>query len=495
MRLDDVPRAPTYFLAKKDESLLFVLEDICEGSAHSRVEVQPSDFINLLNLHTGKPLPALGREEPITVNGAPMSSQLKLNLDNQTGELVLTLHTELPFQDGQAPLYVVSGKAGWVYGAGHFWPLAQLLPGPLRMVYQGPVRVPRAAVPRFLQTELPLLSQHMTVVSDVTLDLFTIEPGTPKFRLAVKGSPASLAAVLYAEYGEVTLVAGKQDAAGHFSHPDPDDLLRFHVRHPVAEAHALARLAGIGLKGATGDQLAPLVGCREVLNFLGRDLPALRRAGWKIDLEGKLSALLETTDFVTPVVHVNDRAGGNWFDVSFDFDDGQGGSLSPGRRAARAAQGRVLPGAQRAHHPARLRRHPVHERCVHRLRGRGGQPGRQLPAGRHLFLLREVLPGCPGRGGRGGRPQLDPGRAPAESRNQRARLPVAGAARHHPAQPTSARACSGCATLSTTGSRASWPTKWAWAKPCKPCSGSAAARARRGPGQARPDGLPDQPRG
>ena len=329
LRLDEVPRDHTYFLAKKDESLLFVLEDICEGPARSRTEVQPADFINLLNLHTGKPLLAVGRSEPITVNGAPMSSQLKLELDAQTGELVLTLHTELPFQDGQPPLYVVSGKAGWIYGAGHFWPLAQLLPPPLRMVYQGPVRVPRAAVPRFLQTELPMLAQHLTVVSDVSLDLFTIEPGAPRFRLAVKGSPASLAAILYAEYGDISLVAAKQDAAGHFAHPDPDDLLRFHVRHPAAEARALARLAASGLKGSVGDQLSPLVGCREVLNFLGRDLPALRRAGWKIDLEGKVSTLLETTDFVTPVVHVQDSTGGNWFDVSFDFDDGQGGSLSP----------------------------------------------------------------------------------------------------------------------------------------------------------------------
>ncbi len=329
VRLDDVPRDPLYFLAKKDESILFVLEDICEGPARSRSDVQPADFINLLNLHTGKPLLALGREEPITVNGAPMSSQLKLELDAHSGELILQLHTELPFQDGQAPLYVVAGKAGWVYAAGHFWPLAQLLPPPLRMVYQGPVRVPRAAVPRFLQSELPLLAQHMAVATDVSIDLFSIEPGTPRFRLAVKGSPASLVAVLYAEYGDVILVAGKQDAAGHFSHPDPDDLLRFHVRHPAAEAQALARLSEIGLKGAVGDQLSSLVGCREVLNFLGRDLPALRRAGWKVELEGKLGALMETTDFVTPVVHVQDNAGSNWFDVSFDYDDGQGGSLSP----------------------------------------------------------------------------------------------------------------------------------------------------------------------
>ncbi len=327
--LDSVPRDTTYFLAKKDEALLFVLEDIAEGPVRSRAEVQPADFINLLNLHTSKPLLAVGREEPVTVNGAPMASQLKLDLDHQSGELILALNTELPFQDGRVPLYVVAGKAGWVYAAGHFWPLSHLLPPPLRMVYQGPVRIPRPAVPRFLQTELPLLGQHLTVVTEVSLDLFTIEPGTPRFRLAIKGSPASLAAVLYAEYGEVSLVAAKQDAAGHFAHPDPEDLLRFNVRHPVAEAHALGRLAALGFKGAVGDQLSPLVGCREVLNFLGRDLPALRRAGWKIDLEGKVSALLETTDFVTPVVHVQDTAGGNWFDVSFDFDDGQGGSLSP----------------------------------------------------------------------------------------------------------------------------------------------------------------------
>lgn len=330
LRLDDVPREPTYFLAKKDESILFVLEDICEGPARSKVEVQPADFINLLNLHTGKPLLAVGRAEPITVNGAPMASQLKLTLDDHTGELVLVLNTELPFQDGQPLLYAVAGKAGWVYGAGHFWPLAHLLPPPLRMLYLGPVRIPRAAVPRFLQTELPLLSQHLTVVSDLSVDLFTLEPGAPRFRLAVKGSPASLAATLYADYGEVSLIAGKQDAAGHFANPDPDDLLRFNVRHPAAEARALARLATIGLKGSVGDQLSPLVGCREVLNFLGRDVPAMRRSGWKVDLEGKISEMLETTDFVTPVVHVNEASGSNWFDVSFDFDDGQGGSLSPG---------------------------------------------------------------------------------------------------------------------------------------------------------------------
>ena len=328
-RIDEVPTNQTYFLAKKDESLLFVLEDICEGPVRSRVELGPADLINVLNLHTGKPLRAEGHADDIVVNAAPMQSILKMELDPATGELVLDLHTELPFSvNGHRPTYVVAGKAGWVYDSGHFWPLQGLLPLPLRMVYTGPIRVPREAVPRFLQHELPILQQHLTVQTDVTLDLFTIEPATPKFRLQVKGSPASLAATLHAEYGKYTLVAGKQDAQGHFAVPDPEDLLRFLVRNPPAEAKALARLGELGLKGLTGDQMEPLVGCREVLNFLGRDLPALQRSGWKVDFEGTVRELAESTASVTPVVHVREQSGSDWFEVDFEFDDGQGGALS-----------------------------------------------------------------------------------------------------------------------------------------------------------------------
>ncbi|HMP75984.1 MAG TPA: SNF2-related protein [Kiritimatiellia bacterium] len=329
-RIDEVPTNQTYFLAKKDESLLFVLEDICEGPVRSRVEMGSADLINVLNLHTGKPLREEGRAEDIVVNAAPMQSILKMDLDPVTGELVLDLHTELPFSaNGHRPTYVVAGKAGWVYDSGHFWPLQGLLPLPLRMVYTEPIRVPREAVPRFLQHELPILQQHLTVQTDVTIDLFTIEPATPKFRLLVKGSPASLAATLHAEYGKYTLVAGKQDAQGHFAVPDPDDLLRFLVRNPAAEAKALARLGELGLKGMTGDQMEPLVGCREVLNFLGRDLPALQRSGWKVDFEGTVRDLAENTASVTPVVHVREQSGSDWFEVDFEFDDGQGGTLSP----------------------------------------------------------------------------------------------------------------------------------------------------------------------
>lgn len=338
-QIEEVPRDATFFMSKKDESLLFVLEDICEGPARARVDLGPADLVNLLNLHTGKPLYEEGRPDALVVNAAPMQSVLKMDLDSTTGELILDLHTALPFsENGHRPTYAVAGKAGWVYDSGNFWPLQGLLPPPLRMIYLEPVRIPRSAVPRFLQHELPLLEKHLTVQTDVSLDLFTIEPAAPRFLLRIKGSPASLAAKLFATYDEYSLIAGKQDAQGHFALPDPDDLLRFTVRNPPAEAVALQRLTALGLKGVYGDDIEPLVGCREVLNFIGRDMPALQRAGWKVDLEGPVSEFAEKTLSVTPVVHVRSeqsgqngesgQGGSDWFEVDFEYDDGQGGTLT-----------------------------------------------------------------------------------------------------------------------------------------------------------------------
>ena len=215
--LDQVATDRPLLMSQQDDNLMFILEDISEGPARSRLDVHAPDFINLLNILPGKPLYAEDRVEPITVNAVKMSSVLRMDLDRENGELILMVHTELPFMDSPSlPVYVVSGRVGWIYEAGHFWPLEKLLPVPLRAIYEKTVSVERAAVPRFLQTELPLIEQHMRVETDVRPDLFTIEPGAPRFRLSVRGSPASLAATLYAEYNGVSMVAGKAEVAGQF---------------------------------------------------------------------------------------------------------------------------------------------------------------------------------------------------------------------------------------------------------------------------------------
>ncbi len=327
--LSAIPPKTALGLTPKNDAVLFVLEEIAGGAVPDVLEVDVADFINLLALHQGQVFhEAGGRELP--VNATPVSTLLRVDLDHENGELLLVAHTELPFMRGaEFPVYFVAGSHGWVYGGGHFWPLEKLLPPPLWEIYRHPVVVPRTDVPRFLRDELPRLARQVRVEAEVEPDVFRFEPETPQFRLLVRGSPASLAVKLHAVYGDVELPAVQASAKGGFAHPDPDDILRYTVRDPAAEQAALATLARYGLAGRTGADLNAIVGTREVLNFLGTAVPALRRRGWRLEWDGRIRSVVDTAAFATPVVRIDpDPGGAGWFDVRFDFDDGGGGSLS-----------------------------------------------------------------------------------------------------------------------------------------------------------------------
>ena len=328
--LDQIDPSVPVALDKFDDNLLFVLEDICEGRARGRIELSAFDFANILRLHRGR---TLDREAgpPIVIGSTALATRLKLDLAPDSGALVLSTRTELPLPnpDGQPPLILTAGREGWVFAADHFWPLESVLPAPYLPVYDGPVPIPREHVVPFMLRELPQLEKIARLETDLSFDLFSIEPGAPKFRLDVKGSPASLSATLNARYGALELTAAKPDARDGFALPDPDDTTRYTVRNPAAEKQALARLAETGLRGETGDTLAPIVGKRNVLNFLGTHLPHLRRHGWQVDLAGRIGPFMESLEFATPVVRIAETSGENWFDVGFDFEDGQGQSLDP----------------------------------------------------------------------------------------------------------------------------------------------------------------------
>jgi len=324
----DVPTHVPFHFSKKDEAVMYVLEDIAGGPLPHTLSVNVTDFMNILSLMEGMTLHEEGHAIPSTVNGVTMASRMTLDLDRETGELVLILHTDLPYvQAGDIPFYIVSKRGGWVFAADNFWPLAKVLPEPLHAIYERPMIVGRSSVPRFLQVELPVLSALMPIEELVPPELFTIEPATPEFKLIVRGSPASLAGTLLAEYGDISLIAGKASSAGHFALPDPRDILRFTVRNMDAEQRALQRLSQAGMTGGEGDQLTNIVGNREVMNFLGGQLPALRRGGWRIQLEGRVSAYMDEVDFAAPVVNVAE-AGQGWFEVGFRFENRHGASLS-----------------------------------------------------------------------------------------------------------------------------------------------------------------------
>jgi superfamily II DNA or RNA helicase len=329
MPLDAIPTSLPLSFSKQDDALLFVLEDISEGPAKGELVLNRADFINIIRLYSGREL-QVENGEPITINEATVTSTVRMDLDRENGELLLFAHTELPFLEStEFPSYIVSGKQGWVYGASNLWSLENLLPLPYHGIYTDPVVIKRPDVLRFYRHELPTLEQHARIETDITLDLFTIDPAQPGFHLVISGSAASVSAILYATYGDNELIAGKRDSRGDFAAPDPEDLMRYLVRNAARETDALQRLSQYGMTGEHGKDLSSIVEKRNVLNFLGRAIPALRRHGWKVELQGRVAPILEETGFVTPVVQVQDTGGHGWFDVGFDFEAPGGTSLSP----------------------------------------------------------------------------------------------------------------------------------------------------------------------
>lgn len=326
---DQTPKDIPLCFDSKDESILYVIEDISEGPARGTLSLSRADFLNIVRLNKGRHL-LCNDGTAIMVNEPGMTTFLRMDLDRENGELIIIAHTELPFlKPGQFPEYLISGRDGWVYGERNLWRIENVLPAPYHQIYKEPVIITRPNVLFFLTRELTELSRHARIESDISLDLFSIEPAKPKFRLVIKGSPASLSTTLFAVYNEIELVACKPDAREHFAIPDTEDLMRYTVRNPQNEKKALYYLRPMGLTGESGDDLTSIVGKREVLNFLGSNIPVLRRLGWKVEIEGRITSFMESVDFIAPVVHINDDAGEGWFDVGFDFEDSNGASISP----------------------------------------------------------------------------------------------------------------------------------------------------------------------
>ncbi|MDF7825189.1 SNF2-related protein [Pontiellaceae bacterium B12227] len=322
----DTPTDIPFSFPRRDENLLYVLEDICGGALKSEIPISIYDLINILRLHQGKVIHQKGQKKGCLVNNGTLDSVMEMDMNRENGELILHITTELP--DGKVdmfPTYIIGHKSGWIFSAGEFWPLSNIFPKPMLEIYAGKLTIPRETIPAFLMTELPQIEKVAAVRTEITPDLFFMKPAKPTFRLVVKGSPASLAATLYARYNdEVELVAGRADMRGNFAIPDPRDLLKYRIRNMAAEKKAVQRLQAVHFDGRAGDTLKNIVGPREVLNFLGTGVPQVRRFGWDVELEGRVKPFAEKADYVTPIVQVDESEKGDYFDVSYQYDVGTG---------------------------------------------------------------------------------------------------------------------------------------------------------------------------
>ncbi len=314
---ETVQRGTSFLFSPEDDNLLAVLEDICEGPPPGRFGVSAPDFLNILDVAHHTPLAVAGQGS-LTIEAIPMQTSLRVDVDHDTGELIIFPFTELPFaRTGELPAYLVHGRHGRVFANGHVWPMKNVLPVPYHTIYQTDEIVPRERVINFLRRDLPGLMTVTPIELELPPDLFTTTPGSPVFHLELQGSRASLRATLTAAYGTRTFPAGVPDTQAEFAVPDPGDILKYHTRNLPAETAAVALLTHYGFTGTA--PAYTLVGTHEVLNFLGSGYPALGRRGWKIAFTGKLEELVNSLPVVTPVVQIAEKDGG-WFDVGFTFD-------------------------------------------------------------------------------------------------------------------------------------------------------------------------------
>ena len=317
-------------LSEEDENLLFVLEDIAEAAPSTVLDCKLPDFLNILALLQGRSLRLTESKNEVIVHPVTIQGQLRLDWEEETGVLFLQMNTSFPgVSEKEQALYLHSRSQVWAYAGDTFWKLDRVLPGPLQGIYTQPVVIERGSILTFLEQELPLLRKLMPVAGEVDESWFSLEPGKPQYRLLIKGSPASLSAILYARYNdEIEVVAAKDQQKTSFAIPDPDDLFHFITRNVDHECKTVSELAEFGFTGIAGDDLTSIIGQREVLNFLGSQLPTLRRLGWEVDVEGKVVSFLDDAPNTIPVVQVQNPEGADWFDVSYEFESSEGESLN-----------------------------------------------------------------------------------------------------------------------------------------------------------------------
>ena len=239
-------------------------------------------------IHLAGPVPA-GTDRTIFVHPSShaVHSVLSVSLDAASGELGLTLETDVPDLPPGTPkarYLVYRDAADWradrafaIFGSQMF-PLKHVVPGAYGDVYDRDCYVlhRREAIAfirreyrgetRMAGTLKPLRDiMQEDFRSAVDESLFTIKLGVPRFVLEAAGSPASVSLALKAVYSglpsseaapdgspvaaaaPITVDVVSSNTAQDFTIPDPDDNFLYYARNRPAENAALARLAARGL--------------------------------------------------------------------------------------------------------------------------------------------------------------------------------------------------------------------------------------------------------
>ena len=149
-------------------------------------------------------------------------------------------------------------------------------------------------------------------------------PLKPRIRAKVYGSLASLSITIEADYRGALWECGELGPVDEVVAVDPEDKYLYYTRSFETENAAIERVKRMGFQDIPPETIPKryyITEPRDVLNFLGSGLPALRQQGWVITLDRRLMDLDDRMPKIIPVVTVTDGPRGT-FDVGYEFDSG-----------------------------------------------------------------------------------------------------------------------------------------------------------------------------
>lgn len=314
--LNALPKGRAYAFSEADALILDQLESVTGGQTPAVLQLGTAELAALLPALADHPNLSSGRATPVTVTRTPLPLPVRATLQPD-GEILVQLQ-ELPTS------LVRLGQ--WAWCPHRFQPLG--LPSYLAGLTQGPRRVPRSEVPRFLSQDWPQLAATGQVESNFKLEDFTLAPQSPKFALELRGGLGQLTGLLQCAYGARIMTVGVTAAGEDVWLPDPEVSTRYSTRDPGAERAALARLQRCGFTGPDAQGRLQLLGQNAVLNFFAREYPRLERE-WQVTLEERLErSTRQNLERIEPQFQIS-TSGVQWFDLGVVFASSGGETFAP----------------------------------------------------------------------------------------------------------------------------------------------------------------------
>ena len=313
--LNALPKGRTFAFSAQDDAIIEQLEVLTAGETPALLQLEVKDFATIIPLLTDHEHITLGKANAVTVTKTPWKQPLRATLE-ANGEIVLAL---------KGKLGTLAMAGDWIWQNNSLQPLS--LPTELKDIFQAPVRLTRAQVPKFLSQQWPQLAAEGGLEADFKLEDFSLAPQAPRFLLALKGGLTQLSALLQCAYGTRIMTVGVTAADEAVWLPDPDSPTRYATRDFNAERSALARLQRSGFTSPDTSGNLHLVGQNAVLNFLAREFPKLQHE-WSVTLAEQLeNRTLKNLERVEPQFQIT-SSGVQWFDLGVVFKTGDGETFS-----------------------------------------------------------------------------------------------------------------------------------------------------------------------